>query len=76
MRHEAGVFIFYSYMDEMTVLLRLILSSVKDYFLFLPFCLCYVLMLKIIFCFLNFKKELLNREKRKLILPEIMLRAD
>ena len=30
---------------------------VKDYFLFLPFCLCYVLMLKIIFCFLNFKKN-------------------
>ena len=28
---------FYSDIDEMTVLLRLILSSVKDYFLFLPF---------------------------------------
>ena len=32
-------------------------DTVKDYFLFLPFCLCYVLMLKIIFCFLNFKKN-------------------
>ena len=30
---------------------------VKNYFLFLPFCLCYVLTLKIIFCFLNFKKN-------------------
>ena len=38
-------------------LLFLVYIDVKDYFLFLPFCLCYVLMLKIIFCFFLFKKN-------------------